>query len=79
MDSEDWFMVKEKRQNTLYKSTNVKNKAAECFQQDIRFEEDPEQWRISGLVTLGHVLMPLAFIIPVWILLLVRKYKEEKF
>lgn len=58
-EADDWFLNKEKRETALEKSQDISQKATECFQRNLRFEDQPDNWTITASVTLGHVLLPL--------------------
>ena len=51
--------------------------ATECFKNEERFLDDrvknSSQWEISAMATWVHVIMPLAFMLPLWLVILVRR------
>ena len=78
---EKWFKNKTKRLNVINLAQEIIN-ATKCFLNEERFLDDPikdpSQWRISGTAAWAHVILPLVFIIPLWLVILNRRKKTDK-
>ena len=76
-----WFESKDKRQDAIKLADEIQN-AAKCFENNERFLDDsvtdPSQWQISAMATYVHVILPLAFMIPLWLVILIRKKRADK-
>ena len=71
-----WFTSKTKRQEAIKLAERMVD-ATECFKNEERFLDDrvkdSSQWEISAMATWVHVIMPLAFMLPLWLVILVRR------
>ena len=62
-------------QDLLLKVQQIERDGTLCIENGNRFNGDADAWTTAGIVTLCHCVLPLLFMIIVWITLILKKHK----